>query len=540
MNTQPRVSLSLVNLYVALLLLTALAGSWVTTPLRAEAQTTTGKFSQKAFESVWKRTDQPVAVQRAGAERSWYWGPEPLSVGLYEPYTDAPYGQRLVQYFDKTRMEINNPASGLVTNGLLTTELITGRVQEGDDTFNEQELRGADLAVIGDPSNASPTYRQLNAVFNLPESTLVSPKVGEPITRLWYKGSQATNRFENFQYDPASQVAVMQKSFGIPQAFWEFMNRQGTVYNGNSYVKGLVSDWQFSIGFPVTEAYWAQVVVGGVEKEVLFQAFERRVLTYTPSNPSAYQVEMGNVGQHYVQWRYRGSLPQSNNSLLNLFTTPVQPQWYKTSAVLNIRTAPTTDANIAFNSQSRPFVTQLQAGDRIKVLRTVKGEEVEPGNDRWHQVYEKPDLFVYAKYTELLDMPTFPAPASILSNSGLWVAVSLETQMMAVYNGSQRVFTTLIASGRTGYETVEGNFRAIGGYRPQTQTMEGGNRAAGNGYKLEEVRYVTYFYLDFAIHGSYWHAKYGLAPQSHGCVNATVYDASLIYQLPVGTPVQVY
>jgi hypothetical protein len=36
---------------------------------------------------------------------------------------------------------------------------------------------------------------------------------------------------------------------------------------------------------------------------VLVQVFERRVLTFTPSNPVAFQVEMGNVGQHYREWR---------------------------------------------------------------------------------------------------------------------------------------------------------------------------------------------------------------------------------------------
>ena len=39
---------------------------------------------------------------------------------------------------------------------------------------------------------------------------------------------------------------------------------------------------------------------------MLIQAFERRVLTYTPSNPPAFQVEMGNIGQHYYDWRYKG------------------------------------------------------------------------------------------------------------------------------------------------------------------------------------------------------------------------------------------
>ena len=37
------------------------------------------------------------------------------------------------------------------------------------------------------------------------------------------------------------------------------------------------------------------------------QCFERRCLTYTPANPAGWQVEAGNVGQHYYQWRYGGS-----------------------------------------------------------------------------------------------------------------------------------------------------------------------------------------------------------------------------------------
>ena len=46
--------------------------------------------------------------------------------------------------------------------------------------------------------------------------------------------------------------------------------------------------------------------VGGVERDVLLQCFERRCLTYTPSNPDGWKVEMGNVGRHYYAWRYGG------------------------------------------------------------------------------------------------------------------------------------------------------------------------------------------------------------------------------------------
>jgi hypothetical protein len=46
--------------------------------------------------------------------------------------------------------------------------------------------------------------------------------------------------------------------------------------------------------------------VGGTEVPVLFQIFERRVLTYNPANDPSFRVEMGNVGQHYYEWRYGG------------------------------------------------------------------------------------------------------------------------------------------------------------------------------------------------------------------------------------------
>ncbi|NJM07394.1 hypothetical protein HC891_16235 [Candidatus Gracilibacteria bacterium] len=57
------------------------------------------------------------------------------------------------------------------------------------------------------------------------------------------------------------------------------------------------------MGYPISEPYWMRVQVNGATF-VLAQAFERRVLTYNPTNAPAWQVEMGNVGQHYYTWRY--------------------------------------------------------------------------------------------------------------------------------------------------------------------------------------------------------------------------------------------
>jgi hypothetical protein len=44
--------------------------------------------------------------------------------------------------------------------------------------------------------------------------------------------------------------------------------------------------------------------VGGKDYPVLIQAYQRRVMTYTPGFPAGWRVQQGNVGQHYFEWRY--------------------------------------------------------------------------------------------------------------------------------------------------------------------------------------------------------------------------------------------
>jgi len=63
-----------------------------------------------------------------------------------------------------------------------------------------------------------------------------------------------------------------------------------------------------SMGYPISPAFAANVQVAGVPNvPVIIQAFQRKVLTYTASNPDAFKVEFGNIGQHYYQWRYNGA-----------------------------------------------------------------------------------------------------------------------------------------------------------------------------------------------------------------------------------------
>jgi hypothetical protein len=257
-------------------------------------------FAQPAFQRVWERTGVPI--QRGAADYSWVWGPEPFTAQLNEAYSEGEGGRRAVQYFDKSRMEINDPnadpnAQWFVTNGLLVNEMVTGQLQIGLNEF--VPLGPADIPIAGDPDNAFPTYADLDPIINTPPSGTVG---GHAIRSYLPDGF---GEFAQYASSPATEIVQLSRGRGIPRAFWEFMNRRGTVYQNGQLVRNqLTFDWLFTLGYPTTEPFWTRAKIGGAEHDVMFQAFERRILTYVPDNPAQYQVEMGNVGRHYYDWRY--------------------------------------------------------------------------------------------------------------------------------------------------------------------------------------------------------------------------------------------
>lgn len=108
----------------------------------------------------------------------------------------------------------------------------------------------------------------------------------------------------------------------IPGVFWDYLNQSGPVFDGKKLVSGKVFDWVQTMGYPITDAYWVRTNVGGIQRDVMVQLYERRILTYTPTNPVEFRVEMGNVGQHYYKWRYN---PKYNLNLPLQSNTDVKP-----------------------------------------------------------------------------------------------------------------------------------------------------------------------------------------------------------------------
>ena len=251
---------------------------------------------------TWARTDLPV--KDGVVSRTWMWGPEALSGPMIEPYEETPGGSRPVQYFDKARMEITHPDGDpesiwYVTNGLLVVEMITGNVQVGDAGFVAREP--AQINVAGDPDVAGGiTYALLAEHLDSGpwgDGTIFDGQI-HPDGTITVEPELAEFGIYNATFD-----LVTNHSIAWP--FFDFMTAQGTVFeNGRFVTDDLFENLYFATGRPITEPYWAEVQVAGTVKWVLIQAFERRILTFTPDNPEGWQVEAGNVGRHYFEWRY--------------------------------------------------------------------------------------------------------------------------------------------------------------------------------------------------------------------------------------------
>ena len=256
-----------------------------------------------AFDRTRARIDQLVGEGLVA--RTWIWGPGGNTDPIQEPYAEAVNGRRVVQYFDKTRMELTYPALAdsspwAVTTGLLVVELVSGQLQVGDDVFATRAP--APVNIAGDPDDpAGPTYATFGTLLDQPP--LADDQV---ITQVVDRAGNVTNDPRLARWDVRSGAFIPETNHRVANVFWDFLHSSGVVCgpDGSMPTERLFDPWYYASGLPISEAYWTTVQVGGTPREVLVQAFERRVLTYTPDNPEGWQVEAGNVGQHYYWWRY--------------------------------------------------------------------------------------------------------------------------------------------------------------------------------------------------------------------------------------------
>jgi hypothetical protein len=231
-------------------------------------------------------------------KRSWLWGPDSW-IAVSERYDEEPNRARMVHYFDKARVEINSgETQPEVTAGLLVRDMILGSIQVSDSEFVENTPANVPLAGDGYEFNPdAPTYASLNGVASTEEGREVTQRSGEAIV-------ETLARDGTIGADESAPDAATYGSYDETLG-----HNVATVFD--TYLSDLAVDQDMSVGLPLTEPYWVQTLVAQEPTWVLIQAFERRVLTYTPSNAPEWQIEMGNVGRHYYEWRYDHEAPNA-------------------------------------------------------------------------------------------------------------------------------------------------------------------------------------------------------------------------------------
>lgn len=132
------------------------------------------------------------------------------------------------------------------------------------------------------------------------------------------------------------------------------------------------------------------------------------------------------------------------------------------------------------------------------------------------------------------ELQIFP-PASALEAFGIdapadgerKIVIDLSDQSLTAYQGDTVVLFSIVSTGKAATPTPPGVFAIYQKLKTQHMT--------GDDYDLPGVPWVMYYYDEYAIHGAYWHANFGI-PTSHGCTNMTIPDSKALYSwAPIGT-----
>lgn len=269
-------------------------------PGDASMSTVTGVAVDPYIAELWQAIDGPVAENTVA--RAWTWGPNALAATV-EYAADSPTGVRRMVYFDKGRMDILEEAEAAdsdwyVTGALLVTQMISGRIPFAEGGVVTRPAPA--IPVAGDLDQPNPlTYGMLvplASVFGVPLTGEVDvlfdvpePSIGMEVSALITPdGAVVADGMPNLGVRVAAYDDVTGHNIAAPFVDWAGRQPVHPVW---------------LTGRPLTEPYWTETIVGGDPTLVLVQAFERRILTYTPSQAPGWRVESNNAGQHYRLWR---------------------------------------------------------------------------------------------------------------------------------------------------------------------------------------------------------------------------------------------
>jgi len=166
--------------------------------------------------------------------------------------------------------------------------------------------------------------------------------------------------------------------------------------------------------------------------------------------------------------------------------------------------------------------------ERLSVYR-VRGEEQGPGNSTYYQV--ESDRWLKAEHVAYFPLRT-ELPEGVKENEK-WIYVDLSRQTLEAYQGLTPAYVTVVSTGLLNNEekgivteTPRGKFRIS--FKHVTDDMTGTVGDAEEVYSVADVPWVQYIFQNVALHGAFWHSKFG-QPKSHGCINLSPADARALF-----------
>jgi lipoprotein-anchoring transpeptidase ErfK/SrfK len=116
-------------------------------------------------------------------------------------------------------------------------------------------------------------------------------------------------------------------------------------------------------------------------------------------------------------------------------------------------------------------------------------------------------------------------PKTVPEGMQKWIDVDLGEQVLVLYENDQPVYATLTSSGRA-IATPMGTYPVwakVSAITMKNQPYE------DKPYYVNKVPWSTFFQWHNAIHGAYWHDRFGVT-KSHGCVNVAPLDARHVFE----------
>ena len=118
------------------------------------------------------------------------------------------------------------------------------------------------------------------------------------------------------------------------------------------------------------------------------------------------------------------------------------------------------------------------------------------------------------------------------ASEGRWIQVDLSRQRLIAWEGTNPVRAVIVSTGKKSTPTRVGTFAV--------KTKHKSVRMVGPGYDVSNVPHTMYYSGGYAIHGAYWHRRFG-TPVSHGCINVALDHARWVFNwADVGTPIIIH